>query len=84
MKKKTFDKEERAEMVARLQRFCVQELEMEIGNIAAEQLIGFFGETLAPFYYNQGLRDAQSLLARQVDNFNDEIYALEEREARVR
>jgi uncharacterized protein (DUF2164 family) len=84
MKKKTFEKEERKEIVDRLQRFFVRELDSEIGQIAAEQLIGFIGETIGPFYYNQGLRDAQALLARQVDTFNDEIYGLEEREARVR
>lgn len=83
MKKKTFSKEERETMVAGLQRFCVGELEIEVGNIAAEQLIGFFGEKLGPFFYNQGLRDAQAALARQVDNFNDEVYALEQREARL-
>jgi uncharacterized protein (DUF2164 family) len=79
-----FEKAERDAIVGRIQRFYVTELESEIGNIPAQQLLQFFGEVVGPFYYNQGLHDAQAALARQVDTFNDEIYSLEQREAQVR
>ena len=80
----SFDKAEREAIVGRLQRFFVDELEMEIGNLPAEQLLQFVGESIGPFYYNRGLHDAQAVFARQADNFNDEIYGLEQREARTR
>lgn len=84
MQKISFDNTERDEIVDRIRRFFVAELDSEIGNLPAQQLLQFFGEAIGPFYYNRGLRDAQAAFARQADNFNDEIYGLERREARPR
>ncbi|MEE2865296.1 MAG: DUF2164 family protein [Pseudomonadota bacterium] len=33
--------------------------------------------SLGARFYNLGLKDAQALLARKVDDINDELYALE-------
>jgi uncharacterized protein (DUF2164 family) len=79
-----FEKEERAAMVEKIRRDFVDELDSQIGNIPAGQLLQFFGETIGPFYYNQGLMDAQAVFTRSMDNIGDEIYALEQREARAR
>lgn len=84
MKPMSFDKDEREAIVGRIQRFFVDELESDIGNLPAQQLLQFFGEVIGPYYYNRGLHDAQAVFARQADNVNDEIYALEQREARTR
>lgn len=84
MKPIKFEKEERAAIVARIQRYFVDELDSEIGGIPAELLLNFFSEEIAPFYYNQGLADAQAVMARMIDTINDEIYGLEQRQARAR
>lgn len=84
MKKIKIEKEARAEIVAKVQRYFVDELDSEIGAIPAELLLNFFTENIGPFYYNQGLADAQAVLGKMVDNINDEIYGLEQREARTR
>ena len=84
MKPIKFEKEERAAIVSKIQRYFVNELESEIGSIPAELLLAFFTETVGPFYYNQGLADAQAVMARVADSINDEIYGLEQREARAR
>lgn len=84
MKPITFDKAEREAIVGNIRRFFVDELESEIGNLPAQQLLQFFGEAIGPFYYNRGLHDAQAAFARQADSFNDEIYGLEQREALTR
>ena len=84
MKKLKFEKEERAAIVGKIQRYFVNEMESEIGAIPAEQLLNFFTETIGPFYYNQGLNDAQAVFAKAVDNVGDEIYGLEQRDARAR
>ena len=84
MKKLKFEKEERAAIVGKIQRYFVDELESQIGVIPAEQLLNFFTETIGPFYYNQGLNDAQAVFAKAVDIVGDEIYGLEQREARAR
>lgn len=84
MKKLKFEKEERAAIVGKIQRYFVEEMESEIGVIPSEQLLNFFTETIGPFYYNQGLNDAQAVFAKAVDIVGDEIYGLEQREARTR
>ena len=84
MKPIKFEKDERAVIVSRIQRYFVDELDSEIGAIPAELLLNFFTEEIGPFYYNQGLADAQAVMGRMVDNINDEIYGLEQRQARAR
>ena len=84
MKKISFEKEARAEIAARIQRYFVDELDSEIGAIPAELLLNFFTEIVGPFYYNQGLADAQAVFAKSLDDINDRIYGLEQREARLR
>ena len=84
MKPIKFEKDERAAIVSKIQRYFVDELDSEIGAIPAELLLRFFTEQIGPFYYNQGLGDAQAVMARMVDNINDEIYGLEQRDARAR
>lgn len=79
-----FSKEERAEIVARIQRYFDDEMNEPIGALPAEMLLAFFTETIGPFYYNQGLADAQAVLAKSLDDVNDRIYALEQTQARVR
>lgn len=84
MKQIAFSKEERAEIVSRIQRYFADEVGEPIGALPAELLLGFFTETIGPFYYNQGLADAQAVFAASLDDINDRIYGLEQREARVR
>jgi uncharacterized protein (DUF2164 family) len=84
MKKITFSKEVRAEIVGRIQRYFNEELEQEIGALPAEMLLGFFAETIGGYYYNQGLADAQAVFTRALDEVNDSIYGLEQRDARLR
>lgn len=84
MKKITFEKPERAAIVAKIQNYFVNELDSEIGAIPAELLLAFFAESIGPFYYNQGLADAQAVFAKSLDGINDQIYGLEQREARAR
>jgi len=84
MKPIKFEKDERAAIVSKIQRYFVDELDSEIGAIPAELLLAFFTAEIGPFYYNQGLGDAQAAMARVIDNINDEIYGLEQREARAR
>jgi uncharacterized protein (DUF2164 family) len=84
VKKITFTKETRAEIVGRIQRYFHDELDQEIGVIPAELLLGFFSESVGSYYYNQGLADAQAVFAKSLDDTNDRIYGLEQREARLR
>jgi uncharacterized protein (DUF2164 family) len=80
----TFDKDERAALIGRLQRYFADEMEQSLGNIPAEQLLNFFTAEIGPYYYNQALSDAQAAMSRAVDGFNDLIYDLEQRPVRTK
>lgn len=84
MKKIEFSKEETAEIVGRIQDYFRTELDQDIGNIPAEMLLRFFTEQVGAFYYNRGLNDAQQVFMSKLDDISDTIYALEQREARMR
>ncbi|QDG76932.1 DUF2164 domain-containing protein [Labrenzia sp. PHM005] len=77
MADQSLDKETRTRLVAQIQRYFDDELELEIGNMDTEFLIDFLSTNLGAAFYNLGLKDAQALLARKVDDINDEFYALE-------
>ncbi|MEQ1768972.1 MAG: DUF2164 domain-containing protein [Devosia sp.] len=84
MKPIKFEKEQRAAIVEKVQRYFTDELDQSIGAIPAEMLLNFLSEEIGAFYYNQGLTDAQAVYLRMMDNAGDEIYGLEQREARAR
>jgi len=84
VKKITFTKDEREAIVAKVQRYFQAELDQHIGAIPAELLVQFLSEEIGAFYYNRGLNDAQAVFARSLDDVNDAIYGLEQREARTR
>lgn len=84
MKPIKFEKEERAEIVSRIQTYFREELDSSIGEIPAELLLNFFSEQMGAFYYNQGLADAKAVLGKVVEDVEERIYSLERREARVR
>jgi uncharacterized protein (DUF2164 family) len=83
MKKLTLDKQQRIDLVAGLQRYFVDELDTSIGAMPAERLVEFLAEYIGPYYYNQGLKDAQAVIGQAVDEVNDAIYGLERRASRA-
>jgi len=78
MKKIEFSREERAEIVKRIQIYFHEELESEIGNIPTELLLEFFTSIVGAYYYNRGLNDAQVILRDRMDEFTDAVFALEQ------
>ncbi|TAM05466.1 MAG: DUF2164 domain-containing protein [Paraburkholderia sp.] len=58
----------RRDAIASIQRYFDANMEEPIGNIAAQALLGFFLEEIAPSVYNKAVADAQeSMQARIVD-----------------
>jgi uncharacterized protein (DUF2164 family) len=72
-----FNKEQKAHIVNKLQRYFEDELDQEIGDFDAEFLLDFFSTQVGKYYYNQGLNDAQAALSAQLDNLNESIEVLE-------
>lgn len=77
MKKITFTKEEKAAIVARLQRYFSEELDQTLGTLPAEFLLEFLTTEIGPYYYNQGLRDAHGAFMSKMEDFGEAIYLLE-------
>lgn len=58
-------KETRATAVASIERWFQSNMDQNIGNMQAAELLEFFLKELAPSAYNQGVADAQAqMLAR--------------------
>lgn len=77
MKPDTLNREERSYLASELRAYLDAELDVEIGNMEAEALIDMIGEKLGATYYNRGLKDAEALLSRKLDDISDELRALE-------
>lgn len=60
--------------VASIQRYFAENLDEEIGNLAAGALLGFFLKEIGPVVYNQAVADAQARLQVRVAELDAEVY----------
>ena len=70
-------KEQRLALVRQLQTYFLDELDQELGDLAAGLLLDFLGPTLGAFYYNQALLDARAVVAGRAQTIDEELFALE-------
>ena len=70
-------KDARDALARALSRYLKAELDLEVTGFDAMFLLDFVTETLGPHFYNQGLADAQALLAKKLDEIGESIYQLE-------
>jgi uncharacterized protein (DUF2164 family) len=77
MSKLELSKEARDALAKALSRYLKEELDLDVTGFDAVFLLDFISETLGPHYYNQGLWDAQALLAKKLDEMGDAILQLE-------
>ena len=68
------NKDAKAEALASLQRYCNENFEEHIGNIAAGALLNFFLEEIGPTVYNQAVADVQERLAIRIQELDLEIH----------
>lgn len=65
------------EVVTKLQKYFLNELEQELGSFDAEFLLDFFSKEVGAYYYNQGLADTLKIFELKMDDINDAVYQLE-------
>jgi len=70
-------KEEKTELLARIQHYFDSELDQPIGLLKAEIVLEFFAKEVGAAYYKKGLEDAQVALARRMDDFSEDVYQLQ-------
>ena len=71
------EKPVREAMVRALSRYLKDELDVEVGGMDALLLLDFITDKLGPHYYNQGLADAQVILAKKLEQIGEAIYEIE-------
>lgn len=78
MSKIELPKETREALAKALSRYLKDELDLEVTGFDAVFLTDFITENLGPYFYNQGLADAQALLGRKLEEMGEAIYQLEQ------
>ena len=73
----SLEKDDRVQLAARLRAYLKDELEVEVGGLDAEFLVDFMADRLGPRFYNQGLRDAATALAKRMDVLTEALEELE-------
>lgn len=70
-------KEQQQLMISNIQTFFSQEREEEISEFAAERVLDFVKESLAPHFYNAAVHDVKHIVEQQYASLEDEILTLE-------
>lgn len=70
-------KEQQQLMISDIQHFFSQEREEEISEFAAERVLDFVKESLAPHFYNAAVLDVKHVVDQQFSSLEDEILTLE-------
>ena len=60
-----------------LSKYLKDELDLEVNGFDAVLLFDFITERLGPLFYNQGLYDAQAVLAKKSDEIGEAILGIE-------
>jgi len=72
-----FTREERELICRKIQVYCHEELDQDIGQFDAGFLLDFFAGEIGPYFYNRGLYDAQAILESRLENLAEAIYDIE-------
>ena len=60
--------------IVSIQRYFAENMDEEVGNLAAGALLGFFLKEIGPLVYNKAVADAQARLQAQVMELDVEVY----------
>ena len=72
-----FTIEEKDILVRKMKRYFIEELDQEIAQFDAEFLLDFFSREVGPYYYNNGLYDAKTLIEDKLETLTDAFYEIE-------
>lgn len=77
MSKIELPKEAREALARALSKYLKDELDVEVEGFDAVFLLDFLIETLGPHFYNQGLADAHTVVAKKIEDLGEAIWQLE-------
>ena len=67
-------KESRADALESIKRYFRENMEDNIGDLAANGLLDYFLQELGPIAYNKAVADVQERLQMRVTDLNGEVY----------
>ncbi|CAM3841398.1 DUF2164 domain-containing protein [Mesobacillus zeae] len=70
-------KDQQEKMIHDIQYFFSNERDEELSEFAAERVLDFIKESIAPHFYNAAITDAKIVVEQQVSSIEDEILSLE-------
>lgn len=70
-------KEQQQLMISDIQYFFSYERDEEISEFAAETVLNFIKESIAPHFYNAAVKDVLNVVQQQYSSLEDEILTLE-------
>ena len=73
----SFDSAKKRAMIASIQEYVSRETGEEIGEIAAEIHLEFIMDKIAPYIYNEAIKDARTTVEDRLGAVEDDLYALE-------
>lgn len=66
-------KEDRAQAIASIERYMLENFEQKIGNITAGGMLGFFLEEIGPSVYNRAVTDVKERMLLRVEDLEFEV-----------
>ncbi len=72
-----FSLEKKRVLIEKIQAYAYAESGEEIGEIAAENHLQFILDEIAPFIYNEGIKDAKKLIEDRLGHIEEDLYSLE-------
>jgi len=72
-----FTQQQKDELIYKLQQHFEQELDIDLGQFQADILLDFINKEIGAYHYNQGIYDAQTLLAQRLEFISEEMVQLE-------
>ena len=66
-------KEDRAQAIASIERYFLDNFDQKIGNISAGALLGFVLEEIGPSIYNRAVSDAKDRMLMRVEDLEYEV-----------
>ena len=65
------------EIISSLQAYFEAELGQDLGQFEAGFLLDFLQEKLGPYFYNEGLKDAQAVIHAQLEEIDNQLIQIE-------
>jgi uncharacterized protein (DUF2164 family) len=67
-------KQETAELIHSLKRYCSEELDQELSELRAKLLLDYILTEVAPFAYNQGVKHAEEFFRARVEDLPATVF----------